>query len=65
MHDSVTILIDRLYVHALLIIFLMDLGDVLLELSKLAFHCRYRRGKLCRVASQAANVAFGLFTLQL
>jgi len=55
----------RLHVHALLMIFLMDLGDVLLELSKLLFHCRYRRGQYSRAAAWMANIVFAVFASQL
>ncbi len=64
-HPCITSSLCRLHVHALLIIFLMDLGDVLLELSKVVFHCRYRKGKYHKGAAWTANAIFAVFTWQL
>ncbi len=54
----------RFYFLGLMLLFVLDIGDVLLELSKTVFYFKDRANRKNPGAEMAANICFGIFTLQ-
>ena len=52
------------HIIGLVVLFIQDIGDVLLELSKAFVYFKVRDGEDCFWTDVAANVTFTIFTIQ-
>lgn len=56
--------IARFHKIGLLVLFLQDIGDIVLELGKTSFYFKERRGKSHAIPEYFANFFFAVFTMQ-
>ena len=54
----------RFHKIGLLVLFLQDIGDIVLELGKTSFYFKERRGKSHAIPEYFANFFFAVFTMQ-
>ena len=54
----------RFHKIGLLVLFLQDIGDIVLELAKTAYYFKERGGKSHALPEYFANILFAIFTIQ-
>ena len=63
-YDDVIITSPRFHLVGLLLLFILDIGDIWLELSKSLIYFKVRDGKQYWGPELAANCTFAVFTIQ-